>query len=585
MSLLLLLWFGNLHAQLSSAANKHLRPDTLVGMNEKELYEYGRFLLREGDQISALHVFLKILFSFSETHYQENHSRIDFEKSKIFADASTHTGIIYFSKGDFPKSLEHFYNALKIYQTIEHWNGVGNLLNNAGTVYFEWGEYELALGYFLDAQQIFTKHNIENKQTMMLNNIGGVYFRLEQYVESINFFRLSLQASKAEGIDYLFNQYYNIGYAYLKLGDFDNARRYLLDALNIAENQDNTKDIAMAYVRLSSVYIARNSYQIAEIYLNNALAIALEQDLLEEQMEIYRTWSELMEKKSDYKGALGYFKSFFQIQDTLFNAEKHAQIRELQILYETEKKEKELQLLSLEQVYKAAQIASQRRWIKLLSAGLFSISVLLVIVFIQKRRQARANLDLVKKNLEILESEKRFFSRVAGKDLYAESFNGHAIAPDGKTVAAEIDPVGSWDPMESTSQPHSAGKYQSSTLTNDQKESILDAVTAAMEQDFLYRDPNLTLDQISDRIGTNRAYVSQVVNEATGESFISFVNNYRIREARRLLADEKYDNLTIEAIAHHVGFNSKSSFNTFFKKITGITPSYFQKNAKNAQDV
>ena len=67
-------------------------------------------------------------------------------------------------------------------------------------------------------------------------------------------------------------------------------------------------------------------------------------------------------------------------------------------------------------------------------------------------------------------------------------------------------------------------------------------------------------------------------------SFPALVNNLRVSEARRMLADEKYRHYSIEGIARSVGFSSKSAFNVAFKKITGLTPSFFRESAEKVKD-
>jgi len=72
-----------------------------------------------------------------------------------------------------------------------------------------------------------------------------------------------------------------------------------------------------------------------------------------------------------------------------------------------------------------------------------------------------------------------------------------------------------------------------------------------------------------------------VINENTGQNFFDFVNRYRIGEAKRMLTDPTDKKITVQEILYVVGFNSKSSFNTLFKKYTGVTPSEF-KNKRGA---
>src|SRR6185312_11672089 len=91
-------------------------------------------------------------------------------------------------------------------------------------------------------------------------------------------------------------------------------------------------------------------------------------------------------------------------------------------------------------------------------------------------------------------------------------------------------------------------------------------------------EPDLTLEQLAAQLGQRPRSLSQAINEGLGKSFFELVNQYRISEARRLLTDPPDKKITILEVLYQVGFNSKSSFNTVFKKQTGMTPSEFKKN-------
>ena len=73
-----------------------------------------------------------------------------------------------------------------------------------------------------------------------------------------------------------------------------------------------------------------------------------------------------------------------------------------------------------------------------------------------------------------------------------------------------------------------------------------------------------------------------MINETVGQNFFDFVNRYRIEEAKKLLANPADKKITVLEVLYEVGFNSKSSFNTLFKKHTGLTPSEFKKKNMNA---
>ncbi len=120
-------------------------------------------------------------------------------------------------------------------------------------------------------------------------------------------------------------------------------------------------------------------------------------------------------------------------------------------------------------------------------------------------------------------------------------------------------------------------KYASSTLQEEEKLRIKEKLLQYMKQDKPYLEPELSLDQLANRLTVKPKILSQVINEILGKSFFDFINGYRIEEAMRLLTNPKDPKITVLEVLYEVGFNSKSSFNTLFKKQTGLTPSEFKK--------
>ncbi len=92
-----------------------------------------------------------------------------------------------------------------------------------------------------------------------------------------------------------------------------------------------------------------------------------------------------------------------------------------------------------------------------------------------------------------------------------------------------------------------------------------------------YLEPELTLEQLASRLSLKPRVLSQAINEILEQNFYDFINRHRIEEASRLLTNPKDEKITVQEVFYEVGFNSKSSFNTLFKKYTGLTPTAFRK--------
>ena len=108
---------------------------------------------------------------------------------------------------------------------------------------------------------------------------------------------------------------------------------------------------------------------------------------------------------------------------------------------------------------------------------------------------------------------------------------------------------------------------------------IFDKLTRLIVEKQIHLDADTSLDQVVRMLGANRAYLSQAVNRCTGDSFTAYINEYRVKEAVRLMSDAAQMYLTIEGIAHNCGFNARITFHRVFKKTTGFSPATFRNKA------
>jgi AraC-like DNA-binding protein len=120
-------------------------------------------------------------------------------------------------------------------------------------------------------------------------------------------------------------------------------------------------------------------------------------------------------------------------------------------------------------------------------------------------------------------------------------------------------------------------KYIKSGLKDEVAEKYLKKLLAFMESKKPYLEGNLTIHDIAARTGISRHHITQVLNERYKRNFFTFINEYRVKEVIERFSDPKFNNYTILAIAMDAGFNSKTTFNSFFKSQTGVTPSEYRQ--------
>jgi AraC-like DNA-binding protein len=122
-------------------------------------------------------------------------------------------------------------------------------------------------------------------------------------------------------------------------------------------------------------------------------------------------------------------------------------------------------------------------------------------------------------------------------------------------------------------------KYKNSNLSNEQKEEYIEHIYSFMQTERPFLNAELTVQDLSKQLNISRHHLTEILNNDIGKNFFTFVNEYRVEEVKRRLLDERFEHLTIVAIAFESGFNSKSTFNSIFKQNTGSTPSQWKAEA------
>jgi AraC-like DNA-binding protein len=120
-------------------------------------------------------------------------------------------------------------------------------------------------------------------------------------------------------------------------------------------------------------------------------------------------------------------------------------------------------------------------------------------------------------------------------------------------------------------------RYKRSGLTDERAKDIMNLLLELMDREKPFTDNALTLNKLAGKLSITPHNLSEVINTKLNQNFFDFVNKYRVEKVKYDLLDQSKNNLTLLAIAIEAGFNSKSSFNSIFKKTTGRTPTEYRK--------
>lgn len=155
---------------------------------------------------------------------------------------------------------------------------------------------------------------------------------------------------------------------------------------------------------------------------------------------------------------------------------------------------------------------------------------------------------------------------IVNQDTLLAILPQHLNATVGETLPNDVE-------VANPTDPENIPNIDSEMLANLQQ-----SIKNAIEKDKLFLDSDLSLGKLAALLHTNTKYVSYCINTCFDKNFSTFVNEYRIHEAIRLIDTDTIQQYTLEAIAEQSGFKSRSVFITAFKKVTGKTPTQFKKD-------
>lgn len=311
-------------------------------------------------------------------------------------------GSSYYNLGEYQKTLEYYFKALKIDEELNEKFGISRMLLNVGCVLFMQRKSDEALRYMEKALQAKLEFNELEGIAYVYLNMAAVYNEKEDYPQAIECCLKAIKAAEqAHSEEIVYTSYINLGGIYTSQNRPDEALTCYLKAYNWSMKTNNLVNIIAVNAGIGNSYEQKKEFSSAIDYYKRALNTSKAANYKAGLKEAYLNLSLLYEKIGKYEDALVYDKLLSAIKDTLLNEESLKQTAELNTRYETEKKEKEILLLTKDQQLKDKTLKEQRLVRIGLIIGLGLLLALSFLLFNRYRYKQKANLILEKQKQEI----------------------------------------------------------------------------------------------------------------------------------------------------------------------------------------
>lgn len=340
-------------------------------------------------------------------------------------------------------------------------------------------------------------------------------------------------------------------------GEYDQAIPLLAYAVEKipAHNPYNYSFTASKALTLVSIYTGQNNLSMAKRYLDSAYVY------ITRAPENY-LWPTYYPVAAHYYSASGNTKLAIAFMDSTLQArnrfEEDFNLRKLYLA----KQQAQQEALEAEQL----RSENYQRTVLILSVFTAIVIALLMLLSYFYRQKRKAYRSLVRRIQQWAETA------TAHSPLFLPG-----ITPADEEATEPIDAEytlidAGYTPMDEDeeSQPDEKPAAEADRI-------LFERIHHLIVTEQLYRNPNVSQEDIAQQLNVHRVYISYAVNRQAGKNFSTYLNEFRVKEAVRIMSEET-GKLSLEGIAYESGFNDRKTFYTAFKKITGLSPSQFRDN-------
>ena len=440
---------------------------------------------------------------------------------------------------DYYQAIRYIYKGIELAQQNPNRRPYGLLLSQLANTYYLKRDGG-GLKYALESYELGCQLNDSYLIYSGAIQSAYMYFLNKQHTQAMTYVQEAESLMKKNGFYDQAHTFNLLGQLLYELGNYPQAIEYYRKAMKDKQTSQ-TSSVIYAYLGYARVLMKQGNYREAIGLLKQGIAISQARTNAVHRNELYETLSLCHERLNQYQDALNAYKHFRIANDSIFSEDKERDLSEMRYQYDLERQENLIKQGKLEMMEKEQRLQQ-------LSFILAIIVIVLVLQYYLYKRKNKLYLRIVKQNQEAIKRETELGRRIE----------------------------------ELESQECTSAKYASSSLSDEKSLELFRQLEKAMREDKIYQDKTLNKDRVAELLGTNRTYLSRIINEQAQTSFTHYINHFRIEEAVRQLSDPTND-IPLKALASELGFNSISTFYNLFQSSVGMTPAQYRSKVKELE--
>ncbi len=382
------------------------------------LYNIGVSMGMKGDYPMALQYFRNTL--------QEATAH---EVTDYVSSAHSGMGIVYKRMGDYSAALEHYLINLQLSDSLNDVDGTANVYSNLGVLYDLMKEYDKAKASYQEAYLIYDELKDKEGLLNINSNLGVLYYNQKDYQTAAKKFEEVLSLSDNADKDDQCLRHMNLGLALLNLGNYLEAETHLLIAYQLAEEMDYKQEKINAYRNMADLRLKQGRIEDALVFLEKNLEEVKGVSSYDLKKQSHDMASEVFRKSGQFDKAFEHTQLYILYKDSLFNQNKVAEFERQQVLFETYKKDQELEAQQAALELLGQKVALEKNF-RIALAVIIGMLLLLLLLFLLRYKGKKKVATLLEEKNTLITQQKeaiQFMNEELEKRMLRAQMNPHFI--------------------------------------------------------------------------------------------------------------------------------------------------------------